>query len=205
MRFLLPLLLLGALLTAYFLLPEPSETPDPGTVAEVQDGGTSSDPNAVAPAPALTADGQERIEGAPTLQRSALEDAAVVLFVNTADGEPAPSFTLYVSERDGATHLLEGTDGSLGLTDIRKVRGFTAFADGFWSPYQKLMDAEEEGEQRQYALDLVDAAATWQITVQADDGLASGTPTLDLGIWGYDNRLRAFLEGNFEEERRLDQ
>lgn len=205
MRFLLPLLLLGALLAAYFLLPEPSETPDTGTVAEVDEEGTSTDPNVVAPAPALTADGQDRTEGTTTLQRSSLEDAAVVVFVRTADGDPAPTFTLYVAERGGETHKLQGEEGSLGLADVRKVRGFTAYAEGFWTPYQKLEDSPEPGEQKQFALDLSDAAATWQIKVQADDGLAQSTPTLDLGIWGSDHRIRSFLQGTFGEIRSLDQ
>ena len=200
MRFLLPLLLLGALLAAYFLLPEPSETPEEVTTEQVQ---ATNDLEA---APALTADGQGTEDGVPStvLQRSSEEDAAVVLKVLNADQTPAASFTVYILERDEEVHLLEGKDGSIGLADVTKVRGFTAFAEGHWAPYQSMEGSPTSEEPAALELVLSDPASTWQVEVSVEDGLAQGTPTLDLGIWGRDRRIQAFLDGRFEGEHIYD-
>ena len=96
MRFLLPLLLLGALLAAYFLLSEPAETTDEGakTAAEVEE--------TLEAAPSLADSGETgtSTDSDIVLERSSEEDAEVIVKVLTADGEPADSFTLLVTHRD---------------------------------------------------------------------------------------------------------
>lgn len=202
MRFLLPLLLLGALLAAYFLLQEPSGTPVEEVTQEVQaEEGLQA-------APALTdvgPGGQDGME-TPAISRSSEEDAALVVKVLDAAGAPASEFLLYVTQEGNVVHTLKGSDGSIGLADTTKVRGLTAFAAGFWAGYQGLNPTidEEQGGPPEQVLTLEDAAISWQVSVDAEDGLANGTPTMDLGIWGFDPRIRAYLNHRFGDTKRID-
>lgn len=176
MRFLLPLVLIGSIIAAAFFLFGPSETPpdtvdaDPPLSAE-----EGSDPPVEA-APTLDSGGENQ----PIVERSSEADAAVVVKVVDVDGQPVPSFTLYLAESEERVQTLDGKDGSIGLADVSRVEGLCAYADGSWSIFTELDGAPEPGTGKVIDLPLILPAAKLEVRVQTEDGFTATAPWIKI-------------------------
>lgn len=195
MRFLLPLLIFGGLCTAIvFVFAGPSDNHEEAVTSnQLEDDATQGQTDALEAAGPL-ADADDR---GWTVERSAEENAALILEVVNSNEQPASTFDLFVVGKDQQVHKISGGQGSFPFADISTLEGAFVLGDHYWSDFISFESNNDANLADTLTASLLYPSTTLEVRLRTNDGGPAKEPWLEILPLGEHALAKAFLRYQF--------